>query len=339
MNQPRRLIAISGAVLVSAGALIALRHVRAPVASPFAGASASATPSASAPPASSQPSIPLDFSFDCAGLPPPRDACPGASPFAAKLVQSSLWTSVNGAPCGNALKAERAEVAAHALLDAQGLAHEKLPPLERALLQNAALRLLSCSVNVEKAPLRAEIAQNAKRLVQALTLDASELAALPSSARELGWLGDGSGWQVGTLRTHLHELADGYVSTVERAQHEQQFASIFRLILVDDKGELHATDVASKLLLRRPAQAAGRFSVCIATLDPASAHCNVAALQPVSTALQTSALTLGDGAPACHHCHSFNHANSLAFGPSSGLGPETVTLEEAREPLLKALSR
>jgi hypothetical protein len=241
-------------------------------------------------------------------------------------------------PCGGALTGLRADTAARALRDAQALTREKLPPLERALLQNAALRLLSCSSSVEKVPQRNEIVRNAKQLVKAFALDAAEIAALPGSAGELGWLGESSGWQVGTLRTHVHEIADGFVSTIERVKREQEFASVYRLVLVDDKGELHATDVASKVLLRRPAEAQGRVASCIAALDPVSAHCNSAALRPVSQAVQSEALSRGT-APACHQCHVQNHANSLSFGPNTGLGPETVTLDQAREPLLAALRR
>jgi len=339
MDRSSWLRAVSGTVLVIAGVLVAVRFSRSAKPSAVI-ASASAAASASAPPASSvprQPSIFTEFSFDCSGLAPAEDACPGASPLAAKLVESSLWTIVNVKPCADALKAGRAAAAAQALGAAQALAHQKLPALERALLQNAALRLLACSVNVEKEPLRSELRHNAQRLVHALALSAAEIAALPSSANQLAWLGDGNAWQVGTLRTHLHESADGYVSTLERAEHGPEFASIYRLILVDDHGELHATDVVSKLLLRRPTEAPGHFRVCVATLDPASAHCNTAALRPVSPALQSEAIERGDGTPACHQCHVQNHFNTLRFGPNTGLGPDTVTLDQAREPLLKAL--
>jgi len=244
---------------------------------------------------------------------------------------------MNGAPCANALQPGRAEAALGALRAAQVLTHQKLTPLERALGQNAALRLLSCSQSVTKAPLRAEMAQQAKRLIKALALSKDEIAALPSSAAQLSWLGADSDWQVGQVRTHLHESADGFASTVERAQHGAEFASVFRAILLDDHGELSASDVTTKLLLRRPAEAAGHFSACIATLDPTSAHCGAAVLTPVSSAFVAEALTRGDGSPACHQCHVQNHVNSLGFGPSTGLGPNTVSLDTARAPLLKAL--
>jgi hypothetical protein len=338
MAQSRWLVTGASVAVFVLGAVIGLRSHRA-VPLPLA-PSASAVTSAQPPPTSSaapQRSI-VEFGFDCAGLPPIQDGCSGASPLAAKLVASSVWALTGMPLCANALKGDRADAAARALRDAQALTHEKLPPLERALLQNAALRLLTCSANVDKDATRKEIAQSARQLVKAFTLDATELASLPSSAGELSLLGDGGGWQVGTLRTHLHESADGYVSTVERAKHEQDFASIYRLILVDDKGELHATDVVSKLLLRRPAAEAGRYSVCIATLDPRSAHCNSAALRPVSAELQSEVLTPGHGMPTCNLCHVLNHANSSSFGPVVGLGPDTVTLDGARESLTKVLA-
>jgi hypothetical protein len=344
MAQARWLVAGSAVALLCVGALIGLRNHRAVPAPPIASASASVPASASAPasgPLSSanapQARSVVEFSFDCAGLPPVQEACSGASPLAAKLVDSAVWAKAGMALCANALTGGRADAAARALRDAQVLTQEKLPPLERALLQNAALRLLTCSANVETDAMRKEIAQNARRLVKAFALDATEIAALPSSAGELSWLGEGSGWQVGTLRTHLHESADGYVSTIERAKHEDEFASIYRLILVDDKGEPHATDVVSKLLLRRPAEA-GRFSACIATLDPKSAHCNSASLRPAAAELQREALTPGSGMPTCNLCHVLNHANSPSFGPSVGLGPDTVTLDRERESLTKVLA-
>jgi len=240
--------------------------------------------------------------------------------------------------CATGLDGDRAERAARALEAAQPLTKQKLEPLERALLQNAALKLLSCSAGVEPKTRASEIARNAKALIKPLALSPEEIAALPGTSASLGpWLGDLGAWQRGTVRSHIHEKSDGYATTLQRVRHGDDYVSVARLILVDSNGELHATDVVSKVTRRR-----GRASdvhVCIARLDTASAHCNHFELRPVGVNEGALAIQQSLPLPPCNACHVDGAPNTKIFGPTLGIGPDAVNLDEAREPLLHALAQ
>jgi hypothetical protein len=277
--------------------------------------------------------------FDCSGFPPlPSATCTGLAPAAEKLWASANWVWVTGGkPCAGALEGDEAAAAARSLREAQGLVSNKLPALERALLQNAALKLLSCSSAVEPKT-RSEIARNAKAVIKSLALSPEEIQALPNTSPDLtAWLGDASSWQRGTVRSHLHDTSEGYATTLQRVKHDDDYATIARLILVDTHGVLHATDVVSKVMLRRGAGAVVRS--CIATLDANSAHCGAAQLRPVSEELGQLAIQQRPGAPPCRACHFAGHVNTPVFGPSTGIAPDAVNLDIEREPLAHALAK
>ena len=299
-------------------------------------ASAAATP---LPLATSSALPPSPFVFDCADLPQSSASCAGALPAAEKLVSVASWVSVTGAqPCATGLDGDRAERAAHALRAAQPLAQQKLAPLERAILQNAALRLLSCSSSVEPKTRATEIARDAKALVKSLALSPEEIAALPGTSKGLEpWLGELGTWQRGTVRSHVHEKSDGDAATLQRVKRGEDYASVARLILVDGSGELHATDVVSKVTRRR-----GRDSdvhVCIARVDVASAHCDTYQLRALSADEGALAIHQTLPLPPCSACHVDGAPNTKIFGPTLGIGPDAVNLDEAREPLLHALAQ
>jgi hypothetical protein len=275
---------------------------------------------------------------DCSGFPQiPSATCTGLAPAAEKLLASANWLWVSGGKtCAGGLEGDQAATAARALREAQGLASKKLPPLERALLQNAALKLLSCGAGAEPKA-RAEIVRNAKPLLKALALSPEEIQNLPSTTPELtAWLGDANAWQRGTVRSHLHEASDGFAATVQRVKHADDYASIARLILVDTRGELHVTDVISKVMLRRGT--ADNLRACIATLDANSAHCGTAQLRPVPEEAAQLAIQQKPGAPPCRACHFAGHANTPVFGPTAGIAPDAVNLDTARDPLSHALA-
>jgi hypothetical protein len=313
-------------LLVGSGLLIAggawKLGARAPKSAPVASASAVASQSAaSAPPASeltaATPARP--FVYDCSGLGATAPACSGVPDAARALFEAAAWYRVSGAPCGQVISAERIPALGRALKGVLAISAQDLKPLERALLQNAALKLLSCTRAVPDAAGAGDLAKITRRLIGQLALSEQQMAELPPASTQLSsWLGDLASWDRGAGTTHLHELADASALAHQALRRGDDLANVALLVLSDEQGALHVTETAQRVLLRRTTPE--RVRVCIAELAPAAARCaESGALSPVAPE-EPRAILAPSGAPPCAACHVNSALRGAPYGPAKGLG-------------------
>jgi hypothetical protein len=299
-------------------------------------ASATATTPPSAPPAPPPPK----FVFDCQSFGSvERPAC-GKPPDAGReLVEASRWPGVTAAHCGPGLQGEEAaKRAERAVARARTLDPKPLSALERALLQNAALKLLACSDVITPKKRAETVATGARGLIEKLALAPDEIAALPGSTPQLrAWLGDPAAWlRAGPGTTRVHESTDGFARAYQALQKDDTLANVARLALVDSSGAPRIADVVGRVLMRRRVK--DEVRVCIVELDLESARCGApGALSPLPAAAGESALK-SPGAPPCTACHHANSTRSGKFGPARGAGIDADDAERVPGELRALLS-
>jgi hypothetical protein len=286
-------------------------------------------------PADSAPVVPrpaLPFVYDCSGIGVSAPACSGVPAAAQALFQATTWFRVSAAPCGLTLSAKDTAALARVLKGALALSVEDLKPLERALLQNAALKLLSCAPTAPDAQGARELAQSTRQLLEKLALSAQQIAELPRASAQLpAWLGDSTAWERGAGSTHVHELADAHALVHHTLRRAGDLANVAELVLVDDQGVIHVTETAQRLLLRRASGQTVR--ICLAELDPAAAHCSASAeLAPV-TPDEPGAIIVPTGAPPCAACHAGSALRGGPYGPDKGLTLLPADTERVRAAL------
>ena len=325
------LLIAAGAWRLGSRAPKSLPAVRAPLAtsSPVGSAAADSAPVVS------RPALP--FVYDCSGIGAGEPACSGVPAAAQALFQATTWFRVSAAACGLAVGVKDSAALARALKGALALSVQDLKPIERALLQNAALKLLSCARTQPDAPGAGELAQGTRQLLEKLALSAQQIAELPRASTQLSaWLGDSTSWERGTGGTHVHELADAHALVHHTLRRAGDLANVAELVLVDDQGVVHVTETAQRLLIRRTSAESVR--VCVAQLDPAAAHCSAGAeLSPV-TPDEPGAIIIPKGAPPCAACHSGSTLRGGPYGPEKGLALMPADTERVRAALSSALT-
>jgi len=272
------------------------------------------------------------FVYDCSGIGTLAPACSGIPEAARALFQATAGYRVSAASCGLAVSVKDTAALAHALKGALALSVQDLKPVERALLQSAALKLLSCTRSLPDAPGAGELVKGARQLLEKLALSAQQIAELPRASTQLSaWLGDSTSWERGTGGSHVHELADASSLVHQALRRADDLANVAELVLVDDQGVIHVTETAQRLLLRRTSGQGVR--ICLAELDPAAAHCSASAeLAPV-TPDEPGAIIVPKGAPPCAACHAGSALRGGPYGPEKGLTLLPTDTERVRAAL------
>ena len=219
-----------------------------------------------------------------------------------------------------------------AKLDAQ-----KLAPLEKAALQNAALTLLSRSVSFQKDKSSHDFGPAARGLIKKLALSPAELAELPSSSAVAGeWLGAESDWHQGTDTVFMHTASDGYARVHRQLQRTDAVADVVRMALVNEAGAPFVSDLVQRIVIRR--STADGVHVCIAELDPLSASCStsgvVRALEPGRGGAIVKPTT---AAVPCFSCHVNNTPKAVPYGPKTGFQLNETSALRVKAILQRAL--
>jgi len=249
-----------------------------------------------------EPEPNLQTIFDCDGLGAKPPATCGELPEAAReIIEAAHWFEASALRCGLGLTGPRLERATKALNRASTIKESELAPLARALLQNAALRLLSCSVGAQPPKEGERVAKSARALVRRLAFSDRDLAALPTAESQLGpWLEQTASWVPATQRqTRIHDISSGYTLAQQPLKRDNDVANVARLIVVDTRGAPRVTDTVSRLQMRRTG--ASQVRVCIAEIDPGES-CK-AALRPIEPDIGKTLVGGGRGGASCGTCH------------------------------------
>jgi hypothetical protein len=292
-------------------------HTEAPTSSASGRASASAAPEK--PPALTPAQT---FVFDCAEFTPPiASACSAAPDAETAFLDLVNSYRVSALPCGTWWQTQLE----NATVELQSLAKldpKQLPAVDRALIQNAALELLSCTsghgaaAKSEMAPKNAAFSASARALIKNFALSAEEITALPMSTPELTpWLGDSANWQRGKGTSFLHTASEGYARAHQQLQQTTTVADVVRLVLVNQAGAPFVSDVVQRVAMRR--READGTHVCIAELAPAPTNCGPATLHALDPERGAAAVKSA-APPDCAGCHFDNTPRSAPFGPETG---------------------
>jgi len=285
-----------------------------PPASAAPSASASAVPSAAA---SARPARPLrELVYDCSGLGAKLAACSSSPATGGALIEAARWVSGAAISCSMVPRAADWQKRVNAALGAVSVPElSKRSPLERVLVQNAALRIAICSKDSSPPEEGRRIKARARKLVQELAPTPAELGALSgtSKAQLLPWLGDGESWKIRTGPTRIHATAEGFTLLHERLGRGDDFMNAARLIGVDKDGRPRVLDVVGRLSVLR--YGTSKVAVCLADTRPTNAGCGApGVLHPMAPELGAQ-LIRGSGGPPCWGCHAHERGTAPDAGP------------------------
>jgi len=279
------------------------------------------------------------FLFECQSFEPnvPAVCTPAPGPEQALLDLVNSYR-VSARPCGTWLPPDPSAPEL-ALAGLDHLDATPLPPLDKALIQNALLQLAACGNATGAAQKPHTYAKHARALLPKFTLTAEETASLPTSADVLGpWPGDPTAWFDGHDPQQFHNRSDGFARAHRQIMKQNTLGDVVRLVLVDKAGAPFVSDVVQRVVLRR-LDSDGAIHACFAELASPASGCEPT-LHPLTEERGTSVLGgYKFTTVPCNGCHTANMPKATPYGPNSGFAVDEGTRKRIQAELKPILSR